>query len=107
MSCEEKSLVGDALQRAGANSARGSLCARDLKKLAGRTRVVNTQAEKLGISASDLVWSWVGDMIRARDPIVDAGVERTERDGTVSMGWHFHALQRSGWGRRVGMTEEL
>ena len=47
-----------------------------------------------GAATLDVVWSWVGEMLQKRDPVVREGVERTAQGtGEWSPGWAFHAMQ--------------
>ena len=103
----EKAAVDGALRKAVARLEGGRAGQGDMATLVSLT-TVERMAQPLGVSTSDVVWSWVGEMLQKKDPIVREGVERTAQGtGEWSPGWAFHAMQRCGWARKQGMTEGM
>ena len=96
----EKAAVDGALRKAVARLEGGRAGQGDMATLVSLT-TVERMAQPLGVSTSDVVWSWVGEMLQKRDPVVREGVERmAQGTGEWSPGWAFHAMQRCGWARK-------
>ena len=88
-----KAAVDVALRKAVARMEGGQAGQGDMGTLVGLT-TVERMAQPLGVRTSDVVWSWVEEMLPMRDPVVKEGVERMAQgtgEVVTSVGIPCHA----------------
>ena len=100
-------VVDTIMRRAAARLPEGQVRESHMAGLVGNTSLQRA-VRPLAVSASDVVWSWVGDRLAEGDLVVQRGLVRKSMDhGVRVMNWAFHSNQRCGWKRRAGMTAGL